>query len=200
MAAAGPGQGDGTSPERPRFFATAADLGMWLEGHHDRAEELWVGLYKKATGKPSVTWPELVDQLLRFGWIDGIRKSRDAESYVIRVTPRRKGSIWSAVNVRRARELIGAGLMAPAGLAAWEARNESKTQQYSFEREGASLGAGYEAEFRRDRIAWSFWEAQPPGYRRLAAWWVVSAKREETRRRRLGKLIEASAAGQRIAG
>lgn len=188
----------GSSATNPLFFPTPADLRSWLEANHDNADELWIGLYRKGTGKPSVTWPEVVDQLLCFGWIDGIRKTLSEESYVNRATPRRKGSTWSAVNVRKIAALTEAGLMAPAGLAAWEARDPARTREYSFEQEDVRLGDDLEAEFRRHAAAWAFWEKQPPGYRRLIRWWVVSAKKEETRRRRLEKLIEACAGGRRI--
>ena len=189
----------GTTAADPLFFPTPADLRAWLVTNHAAAGELWVGLHKKGSGRPSVTWPELVDQLLCFGWIDGVRKSLGGDSYVIRTTPRRRGSRWSAVNRRRVPELIDAGLMMPAGLAAWEGRDEAEDRRYAFEREEASLGEAYGAELRRDAAAWAFWNAQPPGYRKTAAWWVVSAKREETRRRRLRTLVEDSAAGRRIA-
>lgn len=188
----------GSSPDHPLFFSTPADLRAWLDSNHDSVDELWIGLYKKATGRPSVTWPEVVDQLLCYGWIDGIRKSLGEQAYVNRATPRRKGSHWSAVNVRRVGQLIEAGLMMPAGLAAWEARDPANTARYSFEREHAAFPDDLEARFRRHPDAWSFWEAQPPGYRRTVTWWVVSAKKEETRRRRLGKLVEACAEGRRI--
>lgn len=190
----------GTSPAHPMFFASPAELRSWLAANHGRVDELWIGLYRKGTGKPSVTWPEIVDQLLCFGWIDGIRKSRDHESYVNRATPRRKGSNWSAVNVRRVRALTEAGLMTAAGLAAWEARDERKVQQYSFEQEAVALDDDLGAEFRRHAEAWVFWEAQPPGYRRTLTWWIASAKKPETRERRLRKLIAACAEGRRITG
>ena len=181
----------------PLFFPTSDDLRRWLLAHHASAPELWVGLHRKGSGRASITWPELVDQLLCFGWIDGVRKSLGDDRYMIRTTPRRAGSRWSAVNRRRVPALIETGLMTPAGLAAWEARDEAEAG-YSFERENASLGEAYEAELRRDPAAWAFWQAQPPGYRKTAAWYVISAKREETRRRRLRTLIEDSAAGRRI--
>jgi uncharacterized protein YdeI (YjbR/CyaY-like superfamily) len=155
-------------------------------------------LYKKGSGKQSITWPELVDQLLCFGWIDGIRKSVDEVSYANRITPRRPSSNWSAVNLRRMAELIEAGLVEPAGLQAYETRDPARSQSYSFERDQATLGAEMEKKFRRNREAWRFFSSQPPFYRRTATWWVVSAKREETRLRRLETLISDSAAGQRI--
>jgi uncharacterized protein YdeI (YjbR/CyaY-like superfamily) len=181
-----------------RFFATPAAFRAWLEQHHATADELWVGLYKKGSGRPSLTWPESVDEALCFGWIDGIRKSIDDDSYRIRFTPRRPGSIWSSVNVRRAQELIDAGRMRPSGLEAFARRREDRARQYSFEQGQVSLGDEFEAEFRANASAWAFFEAQPPSYRKTATWWVISAKREETRRRRLTTLIDDSAAGQRI--
>lgn len=192
--------GPGRSPDDPLFFPTPADLRAWLEANHDRVDEIWIGLYKKATGRPSVTWPEVVDQLLCYGWIDGIRKSRDAESYIHRVTPRRKGSTWSAVNVRRIGQLMEAELVAAPGLAAWEARDPAKVQKETFSERRPVLGDAYEAEFRRQAAAWAFWEKQPPGYRRSVTHWVVSAKKEETRQRRLAKLIALCAAGERVPG
>ena len=182
----------------PVFFADPDALRSWLRRHHASSTEAWVGLYKKASGRPSVTWPELVDQLLCFGWIDGLRRSVDDESYAIRVTPRKPDSNWSAVNLRRMRELLDAGLVEPAGRAAWDARDETKALQYSFERETASLDGDFEAIFRADADAWAWFQAQPPGYRKTATHWVTSAKREETRRRRLETLIRDSREGQRI--
>lgn len=185
-------------PASSLAFRDSKALRRWLKQNHARVAEQWVLLYRKGTGKPSITWPELVDQLLCFGWIDGVRKSVDDKSYGIRITPRRTGSIWSAVNLRRARELEAAGLMEPAGLRAWEQRDETKSRRYSFERENVSLGETHEAEFRRDAKAWTFFQAQPPSYRRTATWWVVSAKKPETQLRRLRTLIADSANGQRI--
>jgi uncharacterized protein YdeI (YjbR/CyaY-like superfamily) len=173
----------------PVFFATQAELRRWLRKNHESLDEAWIGFYKKVTGKPSIDWPQLVDELLCFGWIDGVRKSVDGESFVQRVTPRRKGSVWSPVNTKRARELIEVGRMAPAGLAAFEARDEAKTNRYYHEREKAELPEAYQAELRANPKAWKYLQAQPPGYRKLAAWFVMSAKREETRRKRLARLI-----------
>lgn len=182
----------------PRFFATPAEFGAWLEQHHATAKELWVGFHKKATGRPSLTWPESVDEALRYGWIDGIRKSIDGDSYRIRFTPRRPGSIWSTVNIRRAQELLDAGRMRPPGLEAFRKRREDRARRYSFEQGKVELGEEFEAEFRANARAWAFFQSQPPGYRRTATWWVVSAKREETRRRRLATLIGDSEAGERV--
>jgi uncharacterized protein YdeI (YjbR/CyaY-like superfamily) len=183
---------------KPRFFKSSAELRRWLVENHDSEDELLVGLHKKGTGKPSITWPELVDQLLCFGWIDGVRKSLDDERYTIRVTPRRKGSIWSAVNLRRVPELIRLGWMEPAGLAAYEARDEERTRVYSYEREHAAFDAEIEAALRANTKAWSFFAAQPPGYRKLIAHWVMSAKRQETRLRRLERLMQDSEDGRRV--
>ena len=188
----------GCEATRPKYFRNARELRAWLEKHHDSAAELWVGLYKKDSGRRSITWPELVDQLLCFGWIDGIRKSVDEISYTNRVTPRRPGSNWSAVNLRRIAQLIEAGAVHPAGLQAYETRDPARAQRYSFERDDAQLDAQMVKEFKRNPQAWQFFTSQPPFYRRSAAWWVTSAKREATRLRRLETLISESAAGQRI--
>ncbi len=181
------------------FFETPADFRAWLAANHATAAELLVGYYKKGTGRPSMTWSESVDQALCFGWIDGIRRRIDDESYMIRFTPRRRGSVWSMVNTKRALELIEEGLMQPAGLAAFEIRDVSKAEEYSYEARPQGLDAAYEAEFRANQQAWTYWEAQPPHYRRGAAHWVMSAKREETRQKRLATLIADSEAGQWIA-
>jgi len=181
------------------FFATPAEFRRWLRKHHASATELWVGFHKKDSGKPSLTWPESVDEALCFGWIDGIRKSLDATSYTIRFTPRKKDSRWSDVNTRRAKELIAKGRMQPAGLRAFEARDSEKSG-YSYEqRKSAEFNAAQLAKFRANRRAWAHFEAEPPGYRHLFTWWVISAKREETRERRLEKLIAECAKGTRLA-
>ncbi len=185
-------------PGTPKFFAKSADLRKWLQHNHAMAEELWVGLYKKKTGKPSVTWPEVVDQALCFGWIDGIRKSIDDESYMNRLTPRRKGSNWSAINIKRVQELIDAGLMRPAGLKAFEARDEKKANSYSFERAHVEFSPAQLKQFKKNKRAWESFQAQPPSARKVATWWVISAKQEATRVRRLAQLIEKTAAGERV--
>lgn len=183
----------------PIFFATAAELRRWLRKYHRSARELWVGYYKKASGRPGITYPESVDEALCFGWIDGIRKTLDESRYINRFTPRRPGSIWSQVNIRRARELIAAGRMRPAGRRAFDARDPARTKRYSFEqRQAARLSAADERRFRANRRAWEWFATQPPGYRRTAIFWVVSARRDETRGRRLQNLIDDSAAGRRI--
>lgn len=183
----------------PRFFRTPAAFSRWLERNHDKETELWVGFHKKDSGKPSITWPESVDEALCWGWIDGVRKSLDETSYVIRFTPRKATSTWSEVNTRRAKELIAGGRMKPAGLRAFEARRPETSGVYSFEqRKNPALYPSLEKRFRANRAAWTFFQAQPPGYRRVVTWWVISAKRDETRAARLEKLIAASAAGQRL--
>ncbi len=183
----------------PIFFASADEWRAWLERNHGSASEVLVGYWKKGTGRPSMTWPESVDEALCFGWIDGVRRGIDDERYSIRFTPRKARSTWSQVNVRRARELIDAGLMQPAGLAAFEARDEKRSGIYSYEqRKAAKLPRAMEQEFRANEKAWSFFGSRPPGYRRTAIWWVISAKREDTRKRRLATLIADSAAGRTL--
>jgi uncharacterized protein YdeI (YjbR/CyaY-like superfamily) len=182
---------------KPVFFATAEKFGAWLEEHHETETEVFVGFYKKGSGKPSVTWPEAVEQALRFGWIDSVRHSLDDDSYANRFTPRKPTSNWSAVNVAKVEELKARGLMAPAGLRAYEARTPERTGVYSFERE-AVLPREFEERFRAQPAAWEWFQARPPGYRRTATHWVVSAKREETRLRRLQQLIDCSAEGRNV--
>jgi uncharacterized protein YdeI (YjbR/CyaY-like superfamily) len=186
------------SESKPLFFKSAAEYRVWLEKNHESAKELWIGFWKKSTGKPSLTWQECVDESLCFGWIDGIRKSVDADAYKQRVTPRRPTSIWSQINIRRVGELTAAGRMRPAGLAAFEKRDRTKAYSFEQPRERVGLGPAEEATFRKNRKGWEFFEAQPPGYKRTSSWWVMSAKKEETRQRRLKTLIRESAAGRRI--
>ena len=184
---------------KPTFFATPEELRAWLEQHHNRERELFVGFHKKATGKPSITWPESVDEALCFGWIDGVRRSLGDDCYVIRFTPRKARSNWSAVNIRRAQELIADGRMQPAGLRALEARTDDRSAIYAYEQRGnAKLDREQEREFRANAAAWEHFQSRPPWYRKTALWWVVSAKREETRRKRLRTLIDDSAAGRTI--
>lgn len=180
------------------FFPARADFRKWLEQHHAHAQELWVGFYKKDSGKPSITWPESVDEALCFGWIDGIRKSIGDVSYMIRFTPRKSDSTWSSVNVRRVAELTKMGRMTPDGLKVFEERNLAKSGIYSYERANAKLDAAHESRLRANKKAWAFFQAQPPSYRRLASWWVISAKKEETRLKRLDRLIQDSAHGRTI--
>lgn len=185
------------SEDHPYFFKSPAEYRAWLERNHETAKELWIGFYRKATGKPSLTWEQVVDESLCFGWIDGIRKSIDDESFKQRVTPRRPTSIWSQVNIRKIGELTAAGLMKPMGVAAFEKRDEKRT--YSYETfSSAKLTPKQEKLFRANKPAWEFWQKQPPGYKRLASHYVVSAKQEATRERRLERLIVDSAAGRRL--
>lgn len=183
---------------RPKFFKTPEDFRAWLEKNHATKKELFVGFYKKASGKPSITWPEAVDQALCFGWIDGVRKSIDEDSYMNRFTPRTSRSSWSAVNIDRAKELERLGLMTPAGRAAFERRSEERSRIYSYERANARLDPAMEKMFRSNKKAWSFFDSRPPSYKKAVVWWVVSAKKEETRRRRLETLISDSAAGRLV--
>jgi len=182
----------------PTFFPTPADFRRWLEKHHTTEKELLVGFYKTSSGKPSITWPESVDQALCFGWIDGLRKRVDDESYTIRFTPRKPTSTWSAVNIKRVQELTQLGLMTPAGLKAFEARKENKSGIYAYEQRTAALPPEYEKTLRKNKAAWTFFQAQPASYRKTAMWWIVSAKQEATRLKRLEQLIAHSAQGQTV--
>lgn len=184
----------------PRFFATAAAFRRWLERHHDRAAELLVGFHKVDSGRPSMTWPESVDEALCFGWIDGVRRRLDDTSYTIRFTPRRSGSIWSVVNTRRAEVLKREGRMSPAGLKAFAARDPARTRRYSFEQENVAFAPGFERRLRANRAAWTWFQAQPPFYRRLCTWYVMGAVRSETRERRLATLIACSERGEWLPG
>jgi uncharacterized protein YdeI (YjbR/CyaY-like superfamily) len=184
---------------KPTFFATPADFRRWLEAHHADREELLVGFHKRDSGKPSITWPESVDQALCFGWIDGVRKRIDETSYTIRFTPRKLRSHWSRINVARVGALSAAGLMRPAGLTAFAARSEERTALASHERkEPAVLPPAYARQVRANAKAWAYFEAQAPWYRRAAVHWVITAKKEETRARRLAALIAACAAGRTV--
>jgi uncharacterized protein YdeI (YjbR/CyaY-like superfamily) len=175
----------------PTFFATPADFRAWLERHHESHSELIVGFHKRGSGRPSITWPEAVDQALCFGWIDA--------SYSIRFTPRKARSTWSAVNIKRMKELVDEGLVAPAGMAAFERRADDRSAIYSYEqRKAAELEPDQERRLRADERAFAFFEAQPPSYRRAAIHWVTTAKKPETRERRLAQLIECSAAGEPV--
>jgi uncharacterized protein YdeI (YjbR/CyaY-like superfamily) len=183
---------------KPKFFRTPADFRNWLEKNHATATELWVGFYKKDSGKPSITWPESVDQALCFGWIDGIRKRVDEISYQIRFTPRRTGSIWSATNIKRTRELTRQKQMRPIGLKAFAARIENKSGIYSYEQRSTELKQPYAKLLKKNKAAWSFFQTQPPSYRKMIGWWIISGKKEETRMARLAKLISESAKGKRL--
>jgi uncharacterized protein YdeI (YjbR/CyaY-like superfamily) len=182
----------------PRFFRSPAAFRAWLLRHHAKVEVLWVGFHKVGSGKPSMTWPESVDQALCYGWIDGIRKSLDDHRYMIRFTPRKPDSIWSSVNIKRAIMLIDQALMQPAGLKAYEARKENKSGIYSYEQRSVDLAEPYARLLKRNKAAYRFFQTQPASYRKVVSWWIVSAKKEETRLKRLEKLIVHSVQGQRI--
>jgi uncharacterized protein YdeI (YjbR/CyaY-like superfamily) len=181
-----------------RYFKSPTDFRKWLKKNHATTQELWVGYYKKKSQRPSITWPESVDEALCFGWIDGIRKSVDDSRYIIRFTPRRPGSIWSAVNIKRVRELAGKGLMQASGTAAFNVRKENKSGIYSYEQRSAQLDRPYERKLRQSKAAWNFFHAQAPSYRKAIVWWIVSAKQEVTRLKRLEKLVKESATGKRL--
>jgi uncharacterized protein YdeI (YjbR/CyaY-like superfamily) len=184
---------------KPTFFASSRDFRAWLEAHHESERQLLVGYYKRGTGKPSISWPESVDEALCFGWIDGVRKSLSEDAYSVRFTPRRATSVWSAINVARAAALESLGRMTPAGRRAFALRTPERTGVYSFERNAsARLSPDAERRLRANAAAFAFFDAQPPGYRRTATHWVISAKREATRARRLDQLIRDSAEGRRI--
>jgi uncharacterized protein YdeI (YjbR/CyaY-like superfamily) len=181
---------------KPKFFSSPTAFRKWLATHHATAEELWVGFYKKGSGKASITWPESVDQALCFGWIDGLRKRIDEISYTIRFTPRRRGSIWSAVNIKRVSELEKSALMTLAGLNAFAERTENKSGIYSYEQRPEHLDGVFAKKFKANKPAWEFYQAQGASYRRAANWWIISAKKVETKLRRLETLIEHSAQGK----
>jgi uncharacterized protein YdeI (YjbR/CyaY-like superfamily) len=183
---------------KPTFFRTPSAFHKWLEKHHARTDELLVGYYKKDSGKPSITWPESVDEALCFGWIDGIRKSIDDISYAIRFTPRRPNSTWSSINIARARALIEQGQMQPAGLKAYQVKRENKSGIYSYEQRGAELVEPYNQLLKKNKAACEFFQAQPASYRKAISWWIISAKKEETRLKRLEKLMAYSIQGQRM--
>ena len=183
----------------PRFFATPEEFRDWLEANHASESELWVGFHKKGSGKPSITWPESVEQALCFGWIDGVRRSLGGTSYAIRFTPRKPSSNWSRVNVETAERLERSGLMRPSGLKAFEARSEARTAIYAYEQaREAELSDDHARELRANRDAWEYFQSKPPWYRRSAIRWIVSAKKEETRKRRLTTLIECSGRGEDV--
>ncbi len=181
------------------FFNSPDDFRAWLSANGDQAREVWVGFYKKSADQTGISYPQALDQALCYGWIDGVRKTIDAQRYTIRFTPRKPGSVWSAVNLKRAAELERQGLMQPAGLSAYHGRDHEKTNRYSYEREASALSPEQEAQFRAHPAAWEFFQSQPPSYQKPAIWWVVSAKQDDTRAKRLATLIDNSANGQRIA-
>ena len=183
---------------KPVFFATPAAFRAWLKKHHKTADELWVGYYRKDSGKPSLTWQESVDEALCFGWIDGIRKKVSDEAYTNRFTPRRAGSNWSAINIAKVEELTKKKRMHAAGLAAFAKRTEAKSRIYTYEQVSMELATPIEKIFKSHKRAWAFFQVQPPYYRKLMTGWVNGAKQEETRLRRLDKLMAACESGRRF--
>ncbi len=186
------------TPTNVTYFRTPAELRKWFKANHRKARELWVGFHKRGSGQPSITWPESVDEALCVGWIDGIRKSIDEHRYTIRFTPRKSRSIWSSVNIKRMHELTAAGRVLPAGEEAFAARQENRSGVYSYEQRRERLEEPYASMLKRNRKAAAFFEAQPPFYRKMMGWFVVSAKREETRLARLKVLVEACEKGKRL--
>jgi uncharacterized protein YdeI (YjbR/CyaY-like superfamily) len=185
-------------PKDVRFFATPEELRAWFDANHETADELWLGSWKKSTGRPSITWSDSVDEALCVGWIDSVRVGLEDGAYAQRFTPRRKGSAWSAINVAKVAELTAAGRMRPAGLAAFEARTADRTGVYSYEGPPAEFTPDQLSRFQADAAAWADWERRPPSYRRAVTHWVTSAKAPETRDRRLDALIADSALGRPV--
>ncbi len=185
-------------PAAPRFFKSPAAFRTWLGKNHATAREIVVGFHRVHTGRPSLTWPQSVAEALCFGWIDGIRRTIDEGSYSIRFTPRRRGSRWSAVNIRTVAELEAAGKMTPAGRAAFEARPNRDAAGYTYERQEARFDAARLGAFKKHKAAWKFFNAQPPGYRKKLTWWIMSARQDATRDRRLAQLVENCSAGRRM--
>ncbi|NNF01558.1 MAG: bacteriocin-protection protein [Bacteroidia bacterium] len=183
---------------KPKFFKTESEWRKWLSKNHLSKDVLWVGYYKVASGRPSITWPQSVDQALCFAWIDGLRRSIDERSYMIRFTPRRKNSHWSAVNLKRIKELMKAGLVHDVAVQGFKARNKAKDEKYFYEQRQAKLDAKYEKLIEANKKAWEFWKALAPSAKKASVWWIISAKKEETKMRRLGILIDSSAEGKLI--
>jgi len=181
------------------YFKSGADFRNWLEANHAKVRELWVGFFKKGSGKGGITYAEAVDEALCFGWIDGLKKRVDDLSYTHRFTPRKPKSNWSRINIQHAERLKRAGRMMAAGLTAYAQRHPERSGVYSFENAPRKLRPADERRFKANQAAWEFFQQQPPGYRRIAIWWVISAKKEETRARRLSRLIEDSGNGRRLA-
>ena len=187
------------SKETPKFFSDRSKLRSWFEANHDRADEQWVGYYKKGSGKKSITWPESVEEALCFGWIDGIRKTVDQDRYKIRFTPRRRGSHWSRKNLEAIERLLADGLVRDAGRQVFEERDVGNASQTAYEQTGrVALPRGFAAAIKANPAAWTHWRAAAPSYRKQVTWWIVSAKKDETKRRRLDSLIESSANGEVI--
>jgi len=188
----------GGSAKAPRFFRSAAELRAWLDKNHDCTSELWLGFFNQRSGQTGITYRQALDEALCFGWIDGVRKSVDGGRYMQRFTPRQARSIWSLVNIKRVGELKALGRMCAPGLAAFARRDEKRSGVYSFERANVRLSGALERRFRANAPAWAFFQSQPPGYRRIATWFVMSAKKDETRLKRLATLIALSEKGRRL--
>jgi uncharacterized protein YdeI (YjbR/CyaY-like superfamily) len=182
----------------PTFFSTQEEFREWLKKNHRKETELLVGFWKVGTKKPSMSWSQSVDQALCFGWIDGVRKSIDEESYSIRFTPRKPTSIWSAINIKKIEELTKAGLMTSEGIKAFELRKEEKSAIYSHEKEPATLDPEFENQFKANKKAWEFFNNQAPSYKKVMLHWIMSAKQEKTRLSRLEKTIRESESGKRV--
>jgi uncharacterized protein YdeI (YjbR/CyaY-like superfamily) len=180
------------------YFKTQLEFRKWLEKNHEKLSELWVGFYKKSTLKPSITYPQALDEALCFGWIDGVRKNVDESSYTIRFTPRKKQSHWSAVNIKKYEELLKLNLVMSAGVKAFRDSDKKKALKYSEERKSAKLDSIYEKKFKTNKKAWEFFSTQPPGYQRVCTFWIMSAKQEETREKRLKLLMDYSQVQKRL--
>jgi len=183
---------------KPRFFATPAELRRFLRAHHASSQEQWIGFYKRASGRPSVTYKQALDEALCHGWIDGVRKSLDAERWMIRFSPRRPRSFWSQVNLKRMAELLAAGQVSAAGKRVYEARERRPRTGYSYENRPKRLAPAREKAFRAEAAAWAFFAAQAPSYQRAAFFWIEGAAKDETKARRLASLIEVSRRGERL--
>ena len=183
---------------KPIFFRSALEFRRWLEKHHDTAREIWVGFYKKGSGRGGIAYAEAVDQALCYGWIDGIRKRIDEEGYTNRFSPRTSKSVWSNINIKRAEQLQRLGLMQPPGVKAFETRDPARSGIYSFENRPTTLAPALERRFKANKKAWLFFQAQPPGYRSLIIIMVMSAKQDETKERRLERVMKASEKGLRL--
>jgi uncharacterized protein YdeI (YjbR/CyaY-like superfamily) len=187
-----------SSPSSPQFFESADQLHAWFGQHHASASHLWIGFHKKTSASGGLQYAEALDAALCFGWIDGVRKSISATSYMIRFSPRKSKSIWSRINIKRALELSASGQMHPSGLKVFESRREEATERYSYEQGKLQMPPSYLARFQQNQKAWRYFQSTPVGYQRKATWWLISAKQEPTRERRLEQLIEGSAKSQRL--
>lgn len=188
----------GIQPE-PEFLASGADFRAWLEEHHGDRDHLWIGFPKKGSGLDGISYAEALDEALCFGWIDGVRKNVDDGRWTIRFSPRKAASIWSAINIRRAEELAALGLLRPSGQRVFEARRDDRSRVYAYEQKTAEFDEVTAARFRAHREAWAYFGAQPKTYRQSATWWVISAKRQDTRERRLARLVADSDSGRWLA-